>query len=67
MDVNILRSIITVLCLLAYVGIVFWAYNARQKAHFDQAANLPFADDDMQHNTVSAQQQKETVQEQAHG
>ncbi len=47
MDVNTLRSIITALSLLAFVGIVFWAYSGRRKARFDEAANLPFADEDI--------------------
>ena len=47
MDVNTLRSIITALSLLAFVGIVFWAYSSRRKAQFDEAANLPFADEDI--------------------
>ncbi|HEY5634021.1 MAG TPA: cbb3-type cytochrome c oxidase subunit 3 [Burkholderiaceae bacterium] len=46
MDVNDLRSAITLLSLLAFVGIVVWAYGARRKDRFDEAANLPFADDE---------------------
>lgn len=46
MDVNDLRSVITLLSLLAFVGIVVWAYGARRKDRFDEAANLPFADDE---------------------
>lgn len=58
MDVNILRSIITVVCFVAFIGIVFWAYSGRQRERFDQAANLPFADNDMQRNTVRSQLHK---------
>ncbi len=46
MDVNDLRTAITVLSVLVFIGIVIWAYSARQKDRFDEAANLPFADDD---------------------
>ena len=52
MDANDLRVIITVALFISFLGIVFWAYSARQKDRFDEAANLPFADDDMQHRTV---------------
>ncbi len=45
MDVNILRSITTVLALVAFLGIVFWAWSKRRSADFEQAANLPFEQD----------------------
>ncbi|MCL4746406.1 MAG: CcoQ/FixQ family Cbb3-type cytochrome c oxidase assembly chaperone [Burkholderiaceae bacterium] len=45
-DQNDLRVAITVLTLIVFIGIVLWAYSARQKHRFDEAANLPFADDD---------------------
>jgi cytochrome c oxidase cbb3-type subunit 4 len=44
--VNNLRSIITVLSLLCFVGICFWAYSRHARAGFDEAARLPLADDD---------------------
>ena len=46
MDINVIRSVITVLCFAAFMGIVFWAWSAKRKAAFDEAANLPFLDDD---------------------
>lgn len=52
MDVIDLRVIVTVLLFLSFLGIVFWAYSSRQKDRFDEAANLPFADEDMQQRTV---------------
>lgn len=54
MDVNTLRSIITLVCFLAFLGIVWWAYGRKRKARFDEAANLPFADDEMQQHTLEA-------------
>ena len=42
MDVNTLRSIATVLSLVAFIGIVVWAYSRRRAADFEQAAKLPF-------------------------
>lgn len=39
-----LHSILTVLVFICFMGIVWWAYSARQKKGFDEAANLPFAD-----------------------
>ncbi len=46
MDINLLRGIITALSLLAFIGIVMWAYSSRNKAGFEEAANLPFVDDE---------------------
>ena len=48
MDINDLRSIITVVGLLCFLAIVGWAYSKRSKKGFDEAANLPFAEHDDQ-------------------
>ena len=47
MDINTLRSVITVLSFALFLGIVFWAWSAKRKAAFDEAAQLPFADEDV--------------------
>lgn len=41
MDINDLRSIITVLAFASFIGIVAWAWSGRRKAEFDAAARLP--------------------------
>jgi cytochrome c oxidase cbb3-type subunit IV len=46
MDINDLRSIITVAGLICFLGIVGWAYSKGSKKGFDEAANLPFAEQD---------------------
>ena len=46
MDINDLRSIATVLAFLTFIGIVWWAFGKGARRGFDEAANLPFADDD---------------------
>ncbi len=46
MDINILRSIVTVLTFLIFLGIVWWALSGRNRADFDEAAQLPFRQDD---------------------
>jgi len=46
MDIAALRSIMTVLAFAAFVGIVLWAYSGRAKRGFDEAAALPFAEDE---------------------
>ncbi len=45
MDINDLRSIVTVVSLLTFLGIVAWAWSRGNRASFDEAARLPFADD----------------------
>jgi cytochrome c oxidase cbb3-type subunit 4 len=45
MDVNDFRSIVTVISLLVFLGIVWWAWSKRNQTRFDEAAQLPFKDD----------------------
>jgi cytochrome c oxidase cbb3-type subunit 4 len=46
MDINDLRSIMTVVSLLTFLGIVWWAYGVKgNKQRFEEAAQLPFADE----------------------
>lgn len=44
MDINDLRSIVTVAALLCFLAITAWAYSRNRAADFAEAANLPFAD-----------------------
>ncbi|MEO1766046.1 cbb3-type cytochrome oxidase subunit 3 [Thiobacter aerophilum] len=46
MDLNDLRSLMTVVSLLTFVGIVLWAWSSRRKAAFDEAARLVFDEED---------------------
>lgn len=61
MDVMDLRSIITVISFLAFIGIVLWAYGSHQKPRFDEASRLPFADDEMQARTVEQSERNGSV------
>lgn len=45
MDINFLRSIVTVAAFVLFIGIVVWAWSSRNKARFDEAALLPFEED----------------------
>jgi len=45
MDRGTLQGLATVLALLAFVGVVWWAWSGRQKQKFDQAARMPLEDD----------------------
>ncbi len=46
MDINTLRSVVTLLAFGCFVGIVVWAWSRRNQASFDEAAKLPFRQDD---------------------
>jgi len=48
MDIVTLQSIMTVVSLMTFVGIVAWAYSSAQKSDFDAAARLPFEEDEDQ-------------------
>ena len=45
MDVNTLRSLTTVISFVVFLGIMVWAWSARRKSDFEEAANLPFEQD----------------------
>ncbi|HBX55870.1 cbb3-type cytochrome oxidase subunit 3 [Pseudomonas sp. UBA2684] len=45
MDIGTIRGIGTAVVFIAFIGVVLWAYSSRRKDSFDEAANLPFADE----------------------
>ncbi len=46
MDINFLRSLVTVASLAAFLAIVWWAYGPSRKERFERDALLPFGDDE---------------------
>ena len=40
-----IRGIGTAVVFIAFIGVVLWAYSSKRKSSFDEAANLPFADE----------------------
>ncbi len=42
MDINVLRSLVTVAAFVVFIGILVWAYRPSRKDQFDDAAQLPF-------------------------
>ncbi len=58
MDINDFRSLQTVLAFIAFVGIIIWAYSKKRKKSFDDAANLPFADESQHETTVKGETKK---------
>lgn len=45
-DVNTARSVVTVVSLVLFLGIMVWTFRRHRKSGFDEAAQLPFMDDD---------------------
>ena len=48
MDVNVLRSIVTVVSLITFIGIVMWAWSRKNRGSFDEAAQLPFIEEEQE-------------------
>ena len=44
-DPGTLRGLATLLALLAFVGVVWWAWSGRQKKKFEQASRMPLEED----------------------
>ena len=45
MDIGMIRGIGTAVVFIAFISVVLWAYSSKRKSSFDDAANLPFAED----------------------
>lgn len=59
MDINDLRGISTAFLMFAFIGLCFWAYSKKRKKSFDEAANLPFADEELNERTQREEQKDE--------
>ena len=46
MDSGTISGIVTVVFIIVFIGIVWWAFSTRNKQRFEEDARLPFADDD---------------------
>jgi len=53
MDINTLRGLSTIFVMIAFFAICLWAYSSKKKQDFDDAANLPFQDDDVARRTLN--------------
>lgn len=52
MDINDLRGISTAFLMFTFVGMCFWVYSGKRKKAFDEAAELPFADEELNQRTM---------------
>ena len=46
-DINLLRSLVTVAALVAFLGIVGWAYGPARKERFERDGRLPLDEEDL--------------------
>ncbi|ARM83831.1 Cbb3-type cytochrome oxidase component FixQ [Marinobacter salarius] len=56
MDINELRGIHSLVIMAMFLGIIWWAYSAHRKKPNDEAAHLPFEDDDVEKRTLEQEQ-----------
>ncbi|MCG3863456.1 MULTISPECIES: CcoQ/FixQ family Cbb3-type cytochrome c oxidase assembly chaperone [unclassified Photobacterium] len=59
MEIGTIHSIWTVILFTSFIGIIVWAYSKRQKSRFDEAANLVFADDELDKSTLESERSKD--------
>ena len=59
MDMVTFHTIWTVILFVSFIGIIVWAYSKRQKTRFTEAANLVFADDELDKTTLESERSKE--------
>jgi len=46
MDINILRAFVTIASFILFIGIMAWAWSSRNAQRFEEAAQLPFKQDE---------------------
>lgn len=63
MDINDFRVVATVLVTLAFLAVSWWAFSPRRKKQFDDAANLPFADEDQEPGHQSSDDSRDKTSE----
>ena len=66
MDINTLRGISTIFVMIAFLGVCWWAFSPKRKKGFEDAANLPFADEDssLQSNALKSNSLKRNAEQQ---
>lgn len=65
MDQGTLQGIATILAMVAFLGVCVWAYSSHKKRDFDEAAQLPFAEDEPAQKADEPTQQSLDGEEQA--
>ncbi|NKF51462.1 cbb3-type cytochrome c oxidase subunit 3 [Shewanella sp. WXL01] len=58
MDYGTFQGILTIIVMVTFVGIFYWAYSSRSKKKFDEAANLVFTDKELAEMSKDSGEQK---------
>lgn len=45
MDLGLVRGLITAVLMALFIALVVWAFSRKRKPDFDEASNLPLADE----------------------
>ncbi len=45
MDYPLIQAVWTIVVMVLFVGIVFWAYSSKRRQRFDEAAQIPFMEE----------------------
>jgi cbb3-type cytochrome oxidase subunit 3 len=56
MDMEWMRSAMTVIAFVAFIGIVLWAWRARKQSDFEAAARSVLRDDDTARTPINERQ-----------
>jgi len=59
MDINDLRGLSTLFLMITFIGLCIWAYSSKRKKTFDEAANLPFADEELNRRTMAEEERND--------
>lgn len=55
MNFTIISSIMTTISLIVFLGIIFWAYNSKNKSHFEDIGRLS-NDEELLHSKLDKQE-----------
>ena len=53
MDINTFRGMHTIIMIVVFLAICWWAYGKKRKNANDEAAHLPFDDDEIDSRTLN--------------
>jgi cytochrome c oxidase cbb3-type subunit 4 len=48
MDINTIRAALTIILIIAFLGLVVWAWSSKRKETFDKLSQMPLEEDDGQ-------------------
>ncbi len=48
MDINIIRGVLTIVLIIAFLGLVVWVWSSKRKETFDKLSRMPLEEDEGQ-------------------